>query len=105
MAKKSSQPIPSDESPGAVEHQDVGVVVIGRNEGERLMLCLDSLQRAGAPLTHLVYVDSGSTDGSVERVRARGVDAITIDKPFTARRRAVGSPTRRGAPSPCRCSL
>lgn len=68
----------------AREHSDVGVVVIGRNEGERLMICLESLERAGAPLTHLVYVDSGSSDGSVDRVRARGVDVIAIEKPFTA---------------------
>jgi GT2 family glycosyltransferase len=80
MAKKTTSP-PDGDPP---QHKDVGVVVIGRNEGERLMLCLDSLERAGAPLTHLVYVDSGSSDGSVERVRARGVDAISIDAPFTA---------------------
>ncbi|MDP2339724.1 MAG: glycosyltransferase family A protein [Deltaproteobacteria bacterium] len=87
MPKKTASPRPSDSASPAVDpaqHKDVGVVVIGRNEGERLMLCLDSLERAGAPLSHLVYVDSGSSDGSVERVRARGVDAIAIEKPFTA---------------------
>lgn len=63
---------------------DVGVVVIGRNEGDRLMLCLDSLERASVPRSQLVYVDSGSSDGSVERVRARGIDAIAIEAPFTA---------------------
>ena len=36
-----------------------GVVVIGRNEGERLRRCLDSVM---APGCHVVYVDSGSTD-------------------------------------------
>ena len=39
----------------------IGVVVIGRNEGERLARCLRSLQVAPACV---VYVDSGSTDGT-----------------------------------------
>ena len=40
----------------------IGIVAIGRNEGERLRRCLSSvLGRAGK----IVYVDSGSTDGSV----------------------------------------
>ena len=37
-----------------------GIVVIGRNEGGRLLACLDSL---GEAVTRTVYVDSGSTDG------------------------------------------
>ena len=41
---------------------NVGAVVIGRNEGERLKRCLMSLSAAGA----VVYVDSGSTDGSAQ---------------------------------------
>jgi glycosyltransferase involved in cell wall biosynthesis len=41
----------------------IGVVVIGRNEGERLSDCLQSLG-GNAPV---VYVDSGSTDGSEPR--------------------------------------
>lgn len=65
-------------------HTDVGVVVIGRNEGQRLMLCLDSLERAGVDKERLVYVDSGSSDGSVERVRQRGFDALVIEPPYTA---------------------
>jgi GT2 family glycosyltransferase len=40
-----------------------GVAVIGRNEGERLVRCLQSLSQSRAPL---VYVDSSSTDGSCE---------------------------------------
>jgi glycosyltransferase involved in cell wall biosynthesis len=38
----------------------IGVVVIGRNEGQRLQRCLASL----AGCAQVVYVDSGSTDGS-----------------------------------------
>jgi GT2 family glycosyltransferase len=61
---------------------DLGVVVIGRNEGERLERCLRSLLgRAGA----IVYVDSGSSDGSVAFARSLGIDVVDLDlsEPFT----------------------
>ena len=63
----------------------VGIVVIGRNEGQRLVACLDSLDGAGAAV---VYVDSGSTDDSIEMARARGVEVVELDmtRPFTAAR-------------------
>ena len=63
----------------------IDAVVIGRNEGARLVACLQSL--AGT-VRRIVYVDSGSTDGSVNAARALGVDVITLDmtKPFTAAR-------------------
>lgn len=63
----------------------IGAVVIGRNEGARLVACLDSLRGLGAPI---VYVDSGSTDGSAEMARARGVEVVDLDlsRPFTAAR-------------------
>ncbi|MEO0429307.1 MAG: glycosyltransferase [Pseudomonadota bacterium] len=63
----------------------VAAVVIGRNEGTRLIACLDSLTGAAAPI---VYVDSGSTDGSPEAARARGARVVTLDptRPFTAAR-------------------
>lgn len=62
----------------------LGVVVIGRNEGERLKACLASL----GPLPALVYVDSGSQDGSLEYAKSRDVDtiALTTERPFTAAR-------------------
>ena len=41
--------------------RNAGIVVIGRNEGERLQGCLAS---AGTAEGRLVYVDSGSTDGA-----------------------------------------
>jgi len=62
-----------------------GVVVIGRNEGERLERCLASLSgNAG----RLVYVDSGSSDGSVALARAAGMEVLELDmrRPFTAAR-------------------
>ena len=63
----------------------VGVVAIGRNEGERLISCLASA-RAGA--THVVYVDSGSTDASVKVARELGANVVELDMsiPFTAAR-------------------
>ncbi len=66
---------------------DVGVVAIGRNEGERLRRCLASI--AGLdPTPSMVYVDSGSTDGSVELARSMGVEVVGLDmtRPFSAAR-------------------
>ena len=64
---------------------DLGVVAIGRNEGERLRRCLLSLAGRGAAA---VYVDSGSTDGSVELARSMGVEVVELDmgRPFSAAR-------------------
>lgn len=61
-----------------------GVVVIGRNEGERLVTCLRSVSGAAA----VVYVDSNSTDGSVAAARALGAEIVELDLavPFTAAR-------------------
>ena len=63
----------------------VDAVVIGRNEGARLIACLDSLQ---GQVRRVVYVDSGSTDGSLEAARAVGAEAVALDmtRPFTAAR-------------------
>ncbi len=65
--------------------QHTGVVVIGRNEGERLVRCLRSLVGCGRPV---VYVDSGSTDGSVAVAREFGVVMHELDasRPFSAAR-------------------
>jgi len=62
----------------------VGAVVIGRNEGDSLRRCLASL----AGLAPVVYVDSGSTDGSVALARAQGAEVVELDltSPFTAAR-------------------
>lgn len=63
----------------------IGVVIIGRNEGERLKRCLRSL--SGRNL-FLVYVDSGSTDGSVAFAKEMGAVVVDLDTklPFTAAR-------------------
>jgi GT2 family glycosyltransferase len=66
---------------------ELGIVAIGRNEGERLRRCLASLAKVGggAPT---VYVDSGSTDGSAELARESGVEVVGLDmaRPFSAAR-------------------
>jgi GT2 family glycosyltransferase len=63
----------------------LGIVAIGRNEGERLRRCLESAVGSGHAV---VYVDSGSTDGSVERALALGAEVVELDLsvPFTAAR-------------------
>ena len=60
----------------------LGIVAIGRNEGERLRACLASLP----PRATRVYVDSGSTDGSVAAARAAGAEVVELPAgtPFTA---------------------
>lgn len=60
-------------------------IVIGRNEGKRLADCLQSVIHASSTV---VYVDSGSTDGSVAHARSVGVSVVELDmsKPFTAAR-------------------
>ena len=51
----------------------ISVIVIGRNEGERLETCLTSAQRALRMLSYeLIYVDSHSTDDSLAIARAHG---------------------------------
>jgi GT2 family glycosyltransferase len=63
----------------------IALVAIGRNEGERLAACLAAIPAGVAPV---VYVDSGSTDGSRERARAAGAVVVELDlsQPFTAAR-------------------
>ena len=67
------------------DNLSAGVVVIGRNEGARLGL---SLRSALAAAETVVYVDSGSTDGSLELARGLGctVHALSADRPFSAAR-------------------
>ncbi|MEM1159317.1 MAG: glycosyltransferase family A protein [Pseudomonadota bacterium] len=62
----------------------LAVVIIGRNEGARLVRGLASVAEAD----RIIYVDSGSTDGSQEAARAAGAAVVTLDmsQPFTAAR-------------------
>lgn len=68
-----------------VNDLSVGVVVIGRNEGERLKLSLESVTNAGIPV---VYVDSGSTDDSVSLAQSYvdKVHQLDTSSPFSAAR-------------------
>ena len=63
----------------------VGVVVIGRNEGERLRRCLQSVL---ADAVATVYVDSGSSDTSVALANSLGaaVVELVMRLPITAAR-------------------
>ena len=72
----------------------LSVVVIGRNEGERLKRCLDSVTVMD-PLrgsVELLYVDSASTDGSAERASECGAKVIRINpsRPCAAAGRNAG---------------
>jgi GT2 family glycosyltransferase len=61
-----------------------GVVVIGRNEGDRLRRCIGSLSTPAK----VVYVDSGSADGSARWARSQNLEVIELDTslPYTAAR-------------------
>ena len=61
------------------------VIVIGRNEGERLRRCLHSVIGAGRTV---VYVDSDSRDGSQELAKSLGAQVVALDMsmPFSAAR-------------------
>ncbi len=63
----------------------VDVVLIGRNEGARLIAALASVQ---GQARQVVYVDSGSTDGSTSEAQKAGAKVIELDlsTPFTAAR-------------------
>jgi GT2 family glycosyltransferase len=63
----------------------VGIVIIGRNEGDRLIACLRSITPFELPM---VYVDSASTDGSQAAARSVGASVVDLDlaRPFTAAR-------------------
>ncbi|WP_299648935.1 glycosyltransferase family 2 protein [uncultured Tateyamaria sp.] len=62
----------------------LAVIIIGRNEGDRLIRGLASVQAA----SRIIYVDSGSTDGSQDAAQTAGAELVTLDmsQPFTAAR-------------------
>jgi serine acetyltransferase len=64
---------------------DIGIIVIGRNEGRRLRRCLGVVLGHGLPV---VYVDSASTDGSAALAREMGAEVVDLDMsvPFSAAR-------------------
>lgn len=58
----------------------VAIVVIGRNEGERLVRCLKSIRALAYPADaiEVVYVDSDSSDGSPERAHELGARVVRV---------------------------
>ena len=77
--------MPAPLTPIDISRPVIDAVVIGRNEGARLVACLQSLT---GQVRRIVYVDSGSSDGSVAAAKAVGVDVIALDmtQPFSAAR-------------------
>jgi GT2 family glycosyltransferase len=65
--------------------KSIGVVVVGRNEERRLGACLRSI---ADQTDTLVYVDSGSTDNSLNIARSAGCHVVSLDPSisFTAAR-------------------
>jgi GT2 family glycosyltransferase len=63
----------------------IAAILIGRNEGTRLISALAAIPPQVDPV---IYVDSGSTDGSVAAARAAGAQIVALDmsRPFTAAR-------------------
>lgn len=71
----------------SISFTQLGFVVIGRNEGERLKSGLRAIQEVCTECA-VVYVDSGSTDQSVAFAESLGIDVVQLDMsiPFTAAR-------------------
>jgi glycosyltransferase involved in cell wall biosynthesis len=58
----------------------LSIVIIGRNEGDRLISCLQSANRVPAEdaKVQLIYVDSASTDGSSQTAARYGAQVIAL---------------------------
>jgi len=71
----------------------LSIVVIGRNEGQRLASCLESIQQVrGVAVNDVIYVDSASTDGSPELAARYGATVIVVrpERPAAAIGRNAG---------------
>ena len=80
--------------PATGQAPTLSVVIIGRNEGERLVRCLHSVERIRGVTgpVELIYVDSASTDGSPQVAAGQGAAVIALDggKCTAARARNAG---------------
>jgi len=58
----------------------LSVIIIGRNEGQRLVDCIHSVQAMNEPPSNMeiIYVDSDSTDGSLERAKTLGAQVLQV---------------------------
>lgn len=62
----------------------ISVVVIGKNEGARLDLCMESIHASLRILSHeIIYVDSRSTDDSIQRAKAHGARCFILSEEKT----------------------
>jgi glycosyltransferase involved in cell wall biosynthesis len=79
---------------------DVSVVVIGRNEGERLTRCLQSVHAGDwdSLSWELIYVDSHSVDDSKQRAGRQGAQVLSLGDmpPCAAAGRNIGWRAARG---------
>ncbi len=59
----------------------ISAVIIGRNEGQRLLRCLESVAAMDSPggSVEIIYVDTASVDGSAERARDFGAKVISVN--------------------------
>ena len=66
-------------------NDNLGIVIIGRNEGERLSRSINSAIRETC---NVAYVDSGSTDNSITIAKQLGAEVVNLNLsiPFTAAR-------------------
>lgn len=71
----------------------VSIIVLNWNKWSLTVECLESLRRMTYPSYEVVVVDNGSTDGSVERIRAWARGDLTVDSRYLA-------PCRRRRPVP-----
>lgn len=79
----------------------VSVVIIGRNEGERLIRCITSVKEMefDPAQYEIIYVDSGSTDGSQEAAAKLGARVFELEttKPTAAKGRNKGAHEAEGS--------
>jgi cellulose synthase/poly-beta-1,6-N-acetylglucosamine synthase-like glycosyltransferase len=72
----------------------LSVIIIGRNEGQRLVDCIRSVQAMNYPLEdmEIIYVDSDSTDESCTHAEALGVKVMVVhpERPAAAIGRNAG---------------
>jgi glycosyltransferase involved in cell wall biosynthesis len=77
-----------------MNNPQLSIVIIGRNEGERLEHCIRSVQTMNNPFQdiEIIYVDSNSTDDSLARAQALGAQTLEVhpERPAAAIGRNAG---------------
>ena len=82
-----------DSRVAATSSPQISIVIIGRNEGQRLARCFDSLRAVhDVVIREVIYVDSSSTDGSPQLASQHGaiVVALNAERPTAALGRNAG---------------